>query len=77
MKTFFLHHLFQTSSEVQPASYSMGTGALSLGVKRLGCEADRSPPFSAEDKNTWGYTSTPTYVFMARDNFTLTFYLTI
>jgi hypothetical protein len=51
--------------------------ALSLGVKRPGREADHSPPSSAEVKNTWSYTSTPTYVFMAwclakhRDNFTL------
>jgi hypothetical protein len=27
-------------------------GALSLGVKRPGCEADHSPPFSAEVKNS-------------------------
>jgi hypothetical protein len=32
-------------------------GALSLGVKR--------PPFSAEVKNSWSYTSTPQYAFMA------------
>jgi hypothetical protein len=54
-------------------------GALSLGVKRPGCEADHSPPSSAEVKNAWSYTSTPQYVFMAwclvkhRDNFTFTF----
>jgi hypothetical protein len=35
-------------------------GALSLGVKRPGCEADHSPPSSAEVKNAWSYTSTPT-----------------
>jgi len=34
-------------------------GALSLGVKRLGCEADHSPPPSAEVKNVWSYTSSP------------------
>jgi hypothetical protein len=34
-------------------------GALSLGVKRLRCEADHSPPCSAEVKNEWSYTSTP------------------
>jgi hypothetical protein len=34
-------------------------GALSLGVKRSGREADHSPPFSAEVKNVWSYTSTP------------------
>jgi hypothetical protein len=56
-------------------------GALSLGVKRPGREADHSPPSSAEVKNAWSYTSTPKYVFMAwclvkhRDNFTFTFYL--
>jgi hypothetical protein len=50
-------------------------GALSLGVKRPGCEAEHSPPSSAE-VNAWSYTSTPQYVFMAwclvkhRDNFT-------
>jgi hypothetical protein len=34
-------------------------GALSLGVKRPGRDADHSPPSSAEVKNTWSYTSTP------------------
>jgi hypothetical protein len=38
-------------------------GALSLGEKRLGCEADHSPPSSAEVKNAWSYTSTQ-YAFM-------------
>jgi hypothetical protein len=35
-----------------PASYSMGAGALSPGVKRMGREADHSPPPSAEVKKT-------------------------
>jgi hypothetical protein len=34
-------------------------GALSLGVKRPGREADHSPPSSAEVKNAWNYTFTP------------------
>jgi hypothetical protein len=34
-------------------------GALSLGVKRPGREADHSPPSSAGVNNTWSYTSTP------------------
>jgi hypothetical protein len=34
-------------------------GALSLEVKQPGCEADHSPPSSAEVKNVWSYTSTP------------------
>jgi hypothetical protein len=58
----------------------MGNGALSQRVKRPGREGDNSPSSSAEVKNTWGYTSTPQYVFMAwlfthRDNFTFTFTL--
>jgi hypothetical protein len=40
-------------------------GALSLAVKRLRCEADPSPPTSAEVKKMWIYTSTPPYAFMA------------
>jgi hypothetical protein len=55
-------------------------GALSLGVKQLGREADHSPPASSKVKNACSYTSTPQYIFMAwclvkhRDNFTFTFY---
>jgi hypothetical protein len=41
------------------------TGAISLGVKRPGREADYSPPSSVEAKNAWSYTSTTQYVFMA------------
>jgi hypothetical protein len=55
------------------------TGALSLGIKQLGHEADHSPPSSAKIKNVWSYTCTPQYIFMVwclvkhRDNFTFTF----
>jgi hypothetical protein len=35
-------------------------GDLSLGVKRPGSEADHSPPFGSEVKNTWSYTPAPT-----------------
>jgi hypothetical protein len=51
-------------------------GALSLGVKQLGCETDHSPSSSAKVKNVWSYT----YIFMVwylakhRSNFTFTFY---
>jgi hypothetical protein len=53
-------------------------GALSLGVKRSGREAEHSPPSSAKIKNAWSYTSALQYVFMVwylvkhRDNFTFT-----
>jgi hypothetical protein len=38
-------------------------GALTPGVKWLGCEADHSSPSSAEVKNVWSYTSTPGLCF--------------
>jgi hypothetical protein len=40
-------------------------GALSAGIKWPGCEADHSPPSSAEVKKPWMCTSTLPYVFMA------------
>jgi hypothetical protein len=40
-------------------------GTLSPGVKRLGREADHSPPTSTEVKKMWMYTSIPAYAFMA------------
>jgi hypothetical protein len=39
--------------------------AVSPGVKRQGCEADHSPPASAEVKKMWIYISTAPYAFMA------------
>jgi hypothetical protein len=39
-------------------------GALSLGEKRPGLEADHSPSSSAQVTNTWSYTATHPYVFM-------------
>jgi hypothetical protein len=41
------------------------SGALSPQVNRPGREANHSPPTSAKIKETWIYTSTPSYVFMA------------
>jgi hypothetical protein len=40
-------------------------GALYPRVKRPGRESDHSPPSSAEVMNTWIYTSSPSYAFMA------------
>jgi hypothetical protein len=46
---FSLLHSVQTDSGAHPASYPMGTGcSLSPGVKRQRCEAEHSPPPSAE-----------------------------
>jgi hypothetical protein len=47
---FSLHHCIQNGSGAHPASYPVGTRALSLGVKQLGLEADHSPPSSVEVK---------------------------
>jgi len=38
--------------------------AISPEVRQPGREADNSPPFCAEVKNEWSYTSTPPSVFM-------------
>jgi hypothetical protein len=53
------HPHIKTASWAHSASYPLGTGALSLGVKRPGREADRSTLFNAEVKDAWIYTSTP------------------
>jgi hypothetical protein len=41
----------QTNSGNHPASYCMGTGVLSRGVKRPRREADHSPPSGTDVKN--------------------------
>jgi hypothetical protein len=41
----------QTESGAHPASYPMGTGSFSPGLKRTEREADHSPPSDAEIKN--------------------------
>jgi hypothetical protein len=58
-------HVVQTGSGAHPASYPMCTAGHYPGVKRPRCEAHHSAPTSAEVKNSWIYTSTPPYVFMA------------
>jgi hypothetical protein len=44
---FSLHHRLQNGSGAHPAPIQWVPGALSLGVKRPGPEADHSPPYSA------------------------------
>jgi hypothetical protein len=46
----------QTGSGAQPA-YSLGTGVVSLVVKRPGREFDHSPASNIEVKNEWRHTS--------------------
>jgi len=65
VKGFFpLHHCVQTGSGAHPASYPVGTGVSFPGVKQPGCEADHSPPSSAEVQIEWSNTSTPPQVLM-------------
>jgi hypothetical protein len=47
---FSLHHRVQNGSEAHQHPIQWVPGALSLGVKRPGREADHSPPPSAEVK---------------------------
>jgi hypothetical protein len=65
----------QTVSGAHRVSYSMSTGVLSPGAKRPGREVNHSPPSSAEVKNEWSYSSSPSIRLhsMDRDNFALTF----
>jgi hypothetical protein len=48
--SFSLRHRVQDGSGTHPASYPMGNRGSLRGVKRPGCEADHSPPSSAEVK---------------------------
>jgi hypothetical protein len=80
---FSLHHRVQNGSGAHPVSCLMGTGALLVGVKRPRCEADHSPPSSAEIKEWVAIyvhsPNTPSWrgaQLKHRDNFTLTFYKT-
>jgi hypothetical protein len=63
VQEFSLLHVVQTGSWAHPASYPVGTGVLSSGVKRPEREADHSPPTNAEVKKVWIYISTPPYAF--------------
>jgi hypothetical protein len=61
---FFLLHVVHTVSGAHPTPIQCVPGALSPGVKRLGREADHSPPASAGVKKMWIYIFTPPYAFM-------------
>ena len=54
-----------TGTGARPVSYSTERGDCFPVGKAASCEADLSPPTSAEVKNEWIYTSTPPYAFMA------------
>jgi hypothetical protein len=54
--SFFVMIVLKTSFLQPPIQWVQG--ALSLGVRRPGREADHTPPSSADVKNVWSYTST-------------------
>jgi hypothetical protein len=57
--------LFTTASTQPPIQGVLG--ALSLGVKRSGREADHSSPINQsinQSNKEWGYTTTPQYAFL-------------
>jgi hypothetical protein len=60
---FFMSSRPVLGSTQPPTQWTLGV--LSQGVKRLGCEADYSPPASAWVKKVWIYTATLPYTFMA------------
>jgi hypothetical protein len=49
----------QTGSGVHPASYPVGTGPYSMGIKRPKREANHLLSFIYEVKKAWSYTSNP------------------
>jgi hypothetical protein len=77
---FSIHHRVQNGLGPTQLAIQLVPGALSLGVKRPGREADHSPPSSAEVEECVELYLHSQYVFMAwclvkyRDNFTFTFH---
>jgi hypothetical protein len=59
VRDFSLSSNVQTGPGAYLTPYSVGTGDLSMAVRRSGREADHSPPSSAEIKHKWDYTSIP------------------
>jgi hypothetical protein len=71
-KNCSLLQVVQTCSGAHPASCSLGTGVLFIGINQSWHEADHSPPSSSEVKNEWSYTGTsPLCIYgIHRENFT-------
>jgi hypothetical protein len=56
---FLFATVSRTALEPTQPPFQWVPGALSLGVKRPEHEADHSPPYGADVKDAWSYTSTP------------------
>jgi hypothetical protein len=73
-RDFALLQKVQTDSGAHLASYTMGTGVLSRGVKRPDHDVYHSPPSSDEIRNEWRYTSTPlAYLLYGLERYSCTF----
>jgi len=64
--------LQNVKTEAYTASYLMGSGALSTGVKQPACELKHSPPSSGKFKNEWNYTFIPSICLHGSDGENLT-----
>ena len=67
---FYFLQIVETDSGAHPASCAVGTGVLSWGINRLRCDVEQSSPSSAEVKNEWRYTSTPSIYLHGADDLT-------
>ena len=65
-KIFSLLQTIPMGFGAHPASSSIDIRGCFLGVKRLGRDANQSPPFHAEVKNECNYSPLPLYTFMER-----------
>jgi len=61
---FFISIQQVLGSTHSPIKSVMGT--VCSGIKQLVCEVDHLPPSSAKARSMWSYTSSTTYVLMAR-----------
>ena len=73
--TFSVLQNIQTGSGAHPASYSMGSGVLTRGLKQPEREVYYSSPSSAESKKEWRYNSLPRRHLRDVDGKKFSFYL--
>jgi hypothetical protein len=62
-KIFFSYPKVETRSGAHPGSYRIGTGFLSPRIRHMELKNDHSSQSTAEDRNAWTSTSTPTHAF--------------
>jgi hypothetical protein len=60
-KRYFFLQILQTGFGAHPVAFSGVPRAVALDVKQPRREADHLPPYNAEVKNEWNYTSNPVW----------------